>query len=161
MNNPPLTFIINVMNITTAVAGGSLKMMLPANMGALLTGSVIAYIYPNKIAEKYTRGDEKTLQRADILVHWLPTMLLTFMYRRKVRNRHVLMGLLLPPIYFSLKQNNDRIYFTNPIKHLQETYPGVPLWVFSLYAAGALSLGKYTRKPDYSWPDSASSGGKP
>ena len=31
MNNPPLTFVINLMNITMMIAGKSAEMMVPVN----------------------------------------------------------------------------------------------------------------------------------
>ena len=93
-----------------------------------------------KIAEKYTGGNETILRIGDVLVHWLPAAILFNGYKRKIKNRHVLMTMLLPGLYFSLKQTKKGFNITDPIKHLKETYPGVPLWVFSIYAASALSM---------------------
>ena len=38
MNNPPLTFVINVMNITMLIAGKSAEMMVPMNLGGIIHG---------------------------------------------------------------------------------------------------------------------------
>ena len=140
MNNPPLTFIINLMTCATFIAGGSLEMMTPVNVAAVIPGTLIAHMYPKKIAEKYTGGNETILRIGDVLVHWLPAAILFNGYKRKIKNRHVLMTMLLPGLYFSLKQTKEGFNITDPIKHLKETYPGVPLWVFSIYAASALSM---------------------
>ena len=139
MTNPPLTFIINVMNIMSLITDTP-EMMIPANLGALATGTTIAQLFPSKLADKYTNGDESLVQTADILFHWIPTISLMTMYRKKVNNRHVAMALALPILYFAVKHSKTEIKPVDPIKHLKETYPGVPIWVFALYGAGALSL---------------------
>ena len=143
MTNPPLTFIINVMNIMSLITDTP-EMMIPANLGALATGTTIAQLFPSKVADKYTDGDETLVFSADILFHWVPTVALMSLYRKRVNNRHVAMALALPVLYFAVKQSKNTIKPTDPIKHLQETYPGVPIWVFALYGAGALSLLKET-----------------
>ena len=142
MNNPPLTFVINLMNITMMIAGKSAEMMVPMNLGALFTGSTITHLFPNKMAEKYTDGNEALLKVCDIIVHWVPSVVLLNMYGRKVENRHVHASLILPLLYFSFKQTKNTFEVTNPIEHTKKAYPGVPLWVFAMYAVGALSMYK-------------------
>lgn len=144
MTNPPLTFVINIMSITSIIAGHP-EMMFPTIIGTLATGSVISHLFPKGIADKYTRGDVSQVKMADIGFHWFPAITLYLLYRsKKLNNRHVVMALALPLLYFSVQHTKNDIRLANPLKHLQETYPGVPLWVFSLYGAGALSFYKRT-----------------
>ena len=140
MNNPPLTFIINLMNCAAFIGGGSLEMMTPINVAAAIPGTLISQLYPKKLSEKYTNGNETVLRIGDVFIHWLPATILFNRYKHKVKNRHVLMAMILPGLYFSFKQKKGEFGITDPIKHLKETYPGVPLWVFSIYAASALSM---------------------
>lgn len=140
MPNPPLTFVINVMNIASMITG-TLETMIPANFGAVATGSIIAQFYTKEMAQKYTNGNETKVRLADLFFHWVPALTLYSFYGHKLKNTHITMALVLPLLYFSVKHDNN-IRFANPVEHIQDTYPGVPLWVFSLYVAGAFSLRK-------------------
>ena len=67
MNNPPLTFIINLMNCATFISGGSLEMMTPINVAAAIPGTLISQLYPKKLSEKYTNGNETMLRIGEFL----------------------------------------------------------------------------------------------
>ena len=138
MTNPPLTFIINVMTLMSMIVNTP-EIMIPANIGALATGSTVAHMFPNKVADKYTKGNTNLVKIADVAFHWLPTVSLLYWYRERVNKSHVAMALALPLVYFSVKHTENSIKPVEPIQHIKDTYPGVPLWVFSLYVAGALS----------------------
>ena len=138
MTNPPLTFIINVMNITALITGTS-ETMIPANFGAVASGGIIAHFYTKETAKKYTNGNQTKVRLADLAFHWFPAIALYSLNRKRIKRKHATMAMVLPLVYFSVKHDNNNVRLVNPIKHLQETYPGVPLWVFSLYAVGAMA----------------------
>lgn len=143
MTNPPLTFVINVMNISAMITG-TLETMIPANVGAVAAGSFITQFYTKEIAKKYTNGDETKVRLTDLVFHWFPALALYSLYRKKIKVKHATMAMTLPLVYFSVKHDKNNVRLVNPVIHLQETYPGVPLWVFSMYAAGALLSTKST-----------------
>lgn len=137
MTNPPLTFVINVMNIAAMITGTP-ETMIPANFGAVAAGSIITQFYTKEMAKKYTNGDETKVKLTDLAFHWIPAITLYSLYRKRIRGKHAVMAIVLPLIYFAVKHDKNNVRIVNPVRHLQETYPGVPLWVFSMYAAGAV-----------------------
>lgn len=137
MTNPPLTFLINVMNIAAMITGTS-ETMIPANLGAVAAGSIITQCFTKEIAKKYTNGNETKVRLSDIVFHLFPAIVLYSLYRHKVKSKHAVMAIVLPFIYFLVKHDNNNVGLVNPIKHIQDTYPGVPIWVFFMYAVGVV-----------------------
>ena len=139
-NNPPLTYIINVFNIFTYLNNGNTQMILPMNFAAIIPGFIMTYVYPKRISEKYTKGNINQMQFLDIIGHWVPAILsMKLNSNRRIKINNVLSVYLLPWIYFSMKhKKNGTFGFTNPFKHVQETYPGVPMWVFSTWYVGSI-----------------------
>lgn len=138
MTNPPLTFVINVMNIAAMITGTP-ETMIPANVGAVAAGSIITQFYTKEMAKKYTNGNEAKVRLTDLAFHWFPAFVLYSLYRKRIKGKHATMAIALPLVYFAVKHDKNNVRLVNPIRHLQETYPGVPLWVFSLYAVGAMA----------------------
>lgn len=138
MTNPPLTFVINVMNIATMITGTP-ETMIPVNVGAVASGSIITQFYTKEMAKKYTNSNETKVRLGDIIFHWFPALTLYSLYHKRIKVKHATMAMVLPLVYFSVKHDKNNVRLVNPIRHLQETYPGVPLWVFSLYAVGAMA----------------------
>lgn len=141
MTNPPLTFVINVMNIAAMITGTP-ETMIPANVGAVAAGCIITQFYTKEMAKKYTNGNETKMRLTDIAFHWFPALALYSLYRKRIKGKHATMAIALPLVYFAVKHDKNNVRLVNPVRHLQETYPGVPLWVFSLYAAGAMASTK-------------------
>lgn len=117
---------------------GTPETMVPANFGAVTAGSIMSQFYTKEMAEKYSNGNETKVRLNDFASHWFPALVLYSLYHKKVNNRHLVMALSLPLMYFSVKHDKNNVRLVNPVKHLQETYPGVPIWVFSMYAIGAV-----------------------
>ena len=145
--NPPLTFIINVMNVL-GIMNNTTNTMIPINIGVVLSGSIMSQFYTKSIANKYTNGNEKYVKLGDILFHWLPMITLICVNKKKVNNKNIIASFLLPILYFSFKFEKKTMLLTNPIKHMQSIYPDIPLWVFMLYLTNpyALKLKKYYNK---------------
>jgi hypothetical protein len=81
-------------------------------------------------------------------VHWIPSIILAVHNRKKrIRKRDISFAAMLPWIYFSMGQKKTNCYFfVNPIRHLQEVYPGVPLRIFWIYYLSLGCMWKSTRK---------------
>lgn len=139
MTNPPLTFVINIMNVL-ALINKTPEMMVPTVIGTLATGGTISAFYPHGVAKKYAKGDVSQVKLSDIVFHWLPAVTFYTMYGHKIKNRHVAISLILPLIYFSVKHSTNSVKLMNPIEHAHQIYPEVPTWVFSLYVISALSF---------------------
>ena len=140
--NIPFTYIVNTLAFASILSGNHKEYALPISMGALLSGSISAQFYPEGISKKYGLSIP-TIQAGDILVHWLPAYLLYKSTKGKVRSHHMFAAIVLPLLYFSYQYKTQRV--VNPIKHILNTYPGVPFWVFALYTGG-VSLPKILQK---------------
>lgn len=130
--NPPLTFIINVMNVLSLI-NNTTNAMIPINIGAVLTGSIMCQFFSKNIAKKYTNGNEKYVKLGDILFHWLPLITIICVNKKKINDKNIISSYVLPLFYFSMKFDSNKLSFINPIKHMQSIYPDIPLWVFMLY----------------------------
>ena len=131
--NLPFTYSVNVLAFASLISGKHKEYALPLTLGALLTGTVSAHVYPEGIAKKYGHPIE-TVKFADVMAHWLPAYLLYKNTKGKVRSHHMITAIVLPLLYFSYQYKTQRV--VNPIKHMMATYPGVPFWVFTLYLGG-------------------------
>lgn len=140
--NLPFTYSMNALAFASLISGKHKEYTLPLTLGALLTGTVSAQVYPEGIAKKYNHSIQ-TVKIADIFAHWLPAYLLYKSTKGKVRSHHMITAILLPLLYFSYQYKTQRV--VNPIKHMMATYPGVPFWVFTLYLGG-VSLPKIFQK---------------
>ena len=137
--NPPLTFIINVMNLMSIVNNTS-NSMIPINIGAVISGSIMSQFYTKCIANKYTNGNEKHVKLGDIFFHWLPLITLICVNKKKISSKNIIASYLLPILYFSFKFSDKKVVLTNPVTHMQSIYPEIPLWVFMLYLANPCAL---------------------
>ena len=148
MGNPPITYFINMMNAVTLIGGGDSTIMIPTNMATILPGFFMSNIFNKGLSKKYLAGDTYKLKYIDIATHWIPTILLLLSNRtrrinefvvaeRRVKKRHYAIATLLPWIYFTVgNRSNGSFGLRNPIRHLVETYPGVPFWVFPMWYVG-------------------------
>ena len=100
----------------------------------------MAYAFPSKISKKYLNGNSDKLKLLDIISHWLPTLIsFKLNSNKEPKLRNIVSVYLLPWLYFSMKyKKNNTFGLTNPIKHVKETYPGVPMWVFSTWYIGSI-----------------------
>ena len=147
MGNPPLTYFINMMTAFTLI-GGDPTMMIPTNMATLLPGFLMSNKFNKGLSKKHLAGDRNKLKYIDIAAHWIPTLILLLSNRtqrinefvlieKRIKTRYYATASLLPWIYFTLGNRSDGSFgLRNPIKHLVETYPGVPLWVFPMWYVG-------------------------
>ncbi len=140
--NLPFTHVINMLAFASYLSGKHKEYILPMSLGALFTGSISAQIYPDGMSKKYGLSTH-VLKVGDILTHWLPAYILFKSTKNKVNSHHMITAVVLPLLYFSYQYKTRQV--VNPIKHLLETYPGVPLWVFALYLGG-VSLTKILKK---------------
>lgn len=140
MKNPPLTYYVNIMNLCTLISGYS-RMMVPINLSILLPASIMSHFRRDLLAKKYLEGKEGLLPIVDLCTHWLPSTLILAVNRKKrIRRRDVMVGAILPWVYFSMGQKTkSKFHFVNPVGHLLAVYPGVPMCVFSMYY-GTLAL---------------------
>lgn len=138
MTNPPLTYIINIINICSYISGNT-RMTIPMNFGTILPGFIMANVFPIMMSKKYLHGDITKLKILDFLTHWLPAIIsIKLNSNRKINFNHILSVYILPWMYFSMRfKKNGTFWFTNPIKHVQKTYPGVPMWVFTTWYIGS------------------------
>ena len=134
MKNPPLTFVVNIMNFSTALCNCS-RIMVPVNLALLLPATIMSHSHKQLLSEKYLQGDSSWLPTIDIATHWIPTVMLTIFNRRhRIRKRDISFAAILPWIYFSMGQKRkNQYFFVHPIEHLRHVYPGVPLKIFSIY----------------------------
>ena len=134
MSNPPLTFFVNMMNFSTILCNYS-RMMVPVNIAILIPATIMSYTHKQNISDKYLGGNTKWLPSIDIATHWVPTIALTIINRKKrLRKRDIRFAAILPWLYFSMGQKKENCYFfVNPVQHLQKVYPGVPVGLLSLY----------------------------
>ena len=134
MKNPPLTFIVNIMNISTMLCNCS-RIMVPVNLAILCPASILSRAYKQDVSDKYLDGNSSWLSTIDIVTHWIPTAVLTIYNRkRRLRKRDIRFAAILPWLYFSMGQKRkNSFFFVNPVHHLQHVYPGVPLRVFGVY----------------------------
>lgn len=130
----PFTHIINAVVAASLITGRYKEYTFPMSLGALFTGSMISQMYPNGLSSKYGLS-VSTIQIADVFTHWLPAYLI-YKNTNKVRFHHMVFGMVVPLLYFSYKYKSHKM--VHPLKHLMETYPGVPFWVFTLYIGGVL-----------------------
>lgn len=146
MKNPPLTFVVNIMNFGTMLCNCS-RIMVPVNLALLLPATIMSNNHKRLLSEKYLEGNSKWLPSIDIAVHWIPSLILTIHNRNKrLRKRDISFAAVLPWIYFSMGQKKKNSYFfVNPINHLQKVYPGVPLTIFSIYYLSLGCMWKSTR----------------
>ena len=72
----------------------------------------------------------------DVLMHWIPLILMLVYTSGKVSISQSLIAIVLPLLYFSYKYKTCQV--VNPKHHIMETYPDVPLWVFFMYMGGCL-----------------------
>ena len=124
MKNPPLTFVVNIMNFGTMLCNCS-RIMVPVNLALLLPATIMSNNHKRLLSEKYLEGNSKWLPSIDIAVHWIPSLILTLHNRNKrLRKRDISFAAVLPWIYFSMGQKKKNSYFfVNPIEHLQNVYP--------------------------------------
>jgi hypothetical protein len=153
MGNPPLTFFLNMMTAFSLVSGNS-TMMIPANVATLLPGVLMSNRYNIGLSKKYLGGKKSVLKYIDVATHWIPTLLVLLVNRKerinefvvinkRIKKRDYALASLLPWVYFTIGNKPDGSFgMRNPIKHVSETYPGVPIWVFSLWYVGIA----FTRK---------------
>lgn len=129
----PFTYFLNCVNFVSLLTNTS-EYVCPANFGMFLAGTVIAQIYPDGIAKKQNISVD-LVRKSDNFIHLLPMLMMCYKSKH-VKNKHVMVSLLLPLVYFGV--NLNELKFENPITTLKNTYPGVPLEVHSMYSIGAL-----------------------
>jgi len=135
MNKIPFTHVINSMILLSFFDKRYFNYCLPLSIGALYTGSVIAQFYPHGISKKYKKSIN-FIRWSDLFIHWFPSIYLLLNTKNSVLIKQKVFSLIFPLCYFSL---NSNLKFTNPINSLQNTYPDVPLWCFSLYIFGVFN----------------------
>ena len=131
--NLPFTYTMDTLAFASLLSGKYKEYTLPLSLGALLTGTLSAQLYPEGIAKKYGHSIQ-VVKIVDIFAHWLPAWLLYKSTKGKVRSHHMITAVVLPMLYFSYQYKTQKV--VNPIKHMMTTYPGVPFWVFALYLGG-------------------------
>lgn len=146
MKNPPLTFVVNIMNLSTFLCNCS-RIMVPVNLALLLPATIMSHTHKRILSEKYLEGNSKWLPSIDIAVHWIPSLVLTLYNRNKrLRKRDISFAATLPWLYFCMGQKKkNKYFFVNPITHLQHVYPGVPLRIFWIYYLSLGCMWKSTR----------------
>lgn len=134
MKNPPVTYVVNLMNFCTLISGYS-RMMVPTNLAILIPASIMSHFKQGFLAKRYLEGRSELMPWVDFCTHWLPTaFIITHNRRKRIRRRDVMVAALLPWLYFSMGQKSkNKFFFVNPISHLMNVYPGVPLSIFFCY----------------------------
>lgn len=133
--NPPITFV-SLLFTLLGVASKNGAFMIPMSVGTLISGTVMSELYPDGLAKRYKKS-VNFVRTFDITAHWLPTLILLYMYRESQFSVNAtLFAIIFPMFYFSF--NIQELKLINPWKHVENIYPRVPLFVFLLYIIGAL-----------------------
>lgn len=134
-SNPPITFVSLLFTIINVLFKNG-AFMIPMSVGTLISGTIMSEIYPDGLAKKYEKS-VNFVRTFDILAHWLPTLLLLYVYRdSKFSVNATLFAIIFPVFYFSF--NIPEVKAINPFIHVENIYPGVPLYIFLFYILGAI-----------------------
>jgi hypothetical protein len=133
--NLPFTYVKNILVLGSLMINKYHEFILPMSLGTLLTGTIVAHGFPCGVSKKYNLS-LSMIRIGDVLMHWIPLILMLVYTSGKVSISQSLIAIVLPLLYFSYKYKTCQV--VNPKNHIMETYPDVPLWVFFMYMGGCL-----------------------
>jgi Mn2+/Fe2+ NRAMP family transporter len=147
--NLPLTYSNLVLFILFVIVLGQPEQVTLIHTAMALSGSIVMHSF-----FKPERYNWRRFLMQDMYSHWLPAVIcLSIVNFSKIGMRQFLFAALYPLIYLSIvsyKGAHGWTYFklSNPIKHLNDMYPGVDTRVFWLYyviLGGIFMSSKYNR----------------
>jgi hypothetical protein len=125
--NLPISYSNVLLFIIFVVFFGQPEHVVLIHASLALSGSIVANHY------------YKDNMLADLYVHWVPLLLsLSMVDFSLIGLRQFIFAAMYPMLYLSFKvykdeNRNTQFQLVNPIKHIQEMYPDISLYIFMLY----------------------------
>ena len=147
--NLPLTHMNIILFLLFVVLLGQPEHVTLIFTAMALSGSIVMHSF-----SKPTKHHWKTFILQDLYIHWIPALLsLSVVNFSKIGLKQFLIAAIYPLIYLSMVsyRHSDEwteIKLKNPVKHLNELYPGADSRVYWLYYVilGSIFLAsKYNR----------------
>lgn len=131
----PYTHISNMLISLFFALGLPVIVLKPMAYGVLFAGTVVAQFYPKGMSEKYGHSIN-FIKFSDIIIHWLPVILLHIATKnKKINGAHMLIAVLVPFVY--MMYDFSKLKVLNIFTSIKDVYPKVPLKILiGLYIFG-------------------------